>query len=317
MNNADLIYAKELLEKGDIIAIPTETVYGLAGNALNEDAIKKIFETKKRPFYNPLIVHIASKEKMDELAEEIPQIAYKLADKFWPGSLTMILKKKPHIPNIVTGGKDTVAIRIPNHPMTLSLLNQLDFPLAAPSANPFGTISPTQAIHVKNYFEDDIKLILDGGTCEKGMESTIIGFENEKVILYRHGAIPIEEIELLAGEMQYNISENNAPMAPGMLSKHYAPITFTIATTNLLDTIELYPNIKMGIVAFKNYTLNQKEIKLELITNNDNLEEAAKNFYAALHRLDNENLDLIIIERPPFQSIGKTINDRIDRAIKK
>lgn len=317
MNNADLIYAKELLEKGDIIAIPTETVYGLAGNALNEDAIKKIFETKKRPFYNPLIVHIASKEKMDELAEEIPQIAYKLADKFWPGSLTMILKKKPHIPNIVTGGKDTVAIRIPNHPMTLSLLNQLDFPLAAPSANPFGTISPTQAIHVKNYFEDDIKLILDGGTCEKGMESTIIGFENEKVILYRHGAIPIEEIELLAGEMQYNISENNAPMAPGMLSKHYAPTTFTIATTNLLDTIELYPNIKMGIVAFKNYTLNQKEIKLELITNNDNLEEAAKNFYAALHRLDNENLDLIIIERPPFQSIGKTINDRIDRAIKK
>lgn len=317
MNNADLIYAKELLEKGDIIAIPTETVYGLAGNALNEDAIKKIFETKKRPFYNPLIVHIASKEKMDELAEEIPQIAYKLADNFWPGSLTMILKKKPHIPNIVTGGKDTVAIRIPNHPMTLSLLNQLDFPLAAPSANPFGTISPTQAIHVKNYFEDDIKLILDGGTCEKGMESTIIGFENEKVILYRHGAIPIEEIELLAGEMQYNISENNAPMAPGMLSKHYAPTTFTIATTNLLDTIELYPNIKMGIVAFKNYTLNQKEIKLELITNNDNLEEAAKNFYAALHRLDNENLDLIIFERPPFQSIGKTINDRIDRAIKK
>jgi len=317
MNNADLIYAKELLEKGDIIAIPTETVYGLAGNALNEDAIKKIFETKKRPFYNPLIVHIASKEKMDELAEEIPQIAYKLADKFWPGSLTMILKKKPHIPNIVTGGKDTVAIRIPNHPMTLSLLNQLDFPLAAPSANPFGTISPTQSIHVKNYFEDDIKLILDGGTCEKGMESTIIGFENEKVILYRHGAISIEEIELLAGEMQYNISENNAPMAPGMLSKHYAPTTFTIATTNLLDTIELYPNIKMGIVAFKNYTLNQKEIKLELITNNDNLEEAAKNFYAALHRLDNENLDLIIIERPPFQSIGKTINDRIDRAIKK
>jgi L-threonylcarbamoyladenylate synthase len=317
MNNADLIYAKELLEKGDIIAIPTETVYGLAGNALNEDAIKKIFETKKRPFYNPLIVHISSKEKMDELAEEIPQIAYKLADKFWPGSLTMILKKKPHIPNIVTGGKDTVAIRIPNHPMTLSLLNQLDFPLAAPSANPFGTISPTQAIHVKNYFEDDIKLILDGGTCEKGMESTIIGFENEKVILYRHGAIPIEEIELLAGEMQYNISENNAPIAPGMLSKHYAPTTFTIATTNLLDTIELYPNIKMGIVAFKNYTLNQKEIKLELITNNDNLEEAAKNFYAALHRLDNENLDLIIIERPPFQSIGKTINDRIDRAIKK
>lgn len=317
MNNADLIYAKELLEKGDIIAIPTETVYGLAGNALNEDAIIKIFDTKKRPFYNPLIVHISSKEKIDELAEEIPQIAYKLADKFWPGSLTMILKKKPHIPNIVTGGKDTVAIRIPNHPMTLSLLNQLDFPLAAPSANPFGTISPTQSIHVKNYFEDDIKLILDGGTCEKGMESTIIGFENEKVILYRHGAIPIEEIELLAGEMQYNISENNAPMAPGMLSKHYAPTTFTIATTNLLDTIELYPNIKMGIVAFKNYTLNQKEIKLELITNNDNLEEAAKNFYAALHRLDNENLDLIIIERPPFQSIGKTINDRIDRAIKK
>jgi L-threonylcarbamoyladenylate synthase len=317
MNNADLVYAKELLEKGDIIAIPTETVYGLAGNALNEDAIKKIFETKKRPFYNPLIVHIASKEKMDDLAEEIPQIAYKLADKFWPGPLTMILKKKSHVPHIVTGGKDTVALRMPRHPMTISLLNLLDFPLAAPSANPFGTISPTQAIHVKNYFEHDIKLILDGGTCEKGMESTIIGFENEKAILYRHGAIPIEEIELLAGEMQYNISENNAPMAPGMLSKHYAPTTFTIATTNLLDTIELYPNIKMGIVAFKNYTLNQKEIKLELITNNDNLEEAAKNFYAALHRLDNENLDLIIIERPPFQSIGKTINDRIDRAIKK
>jgi L-threonylcarbamoyladenylate synthase len=317
MEDKNLILAKELLEKNEVIAIPTETVYGLAGNAYNEIAVKKIFEIKKRPFYNPLIVHIASVVRLDTVAESIPAIAYKLAEMFWPGPLTLILKKKSLIPHWVTGGKDSVAVRVPNHPLTLQLLNTLDFPLAAPSANPFGTISPTQADHVANYFKNKIPLILDGGTCKSGLESTIIGFENDQVILYRHGAISIEAIESITGKLISNTHQDATPIAPGMLSKHYAPNTNTIATSDLKKEMSLYSNRKIGVVAFKELDFEAKNCNVEVLSKNGLLEEAAKNFYAALHRLDKENLELIIIEQLPDYSLGKTINDRIQRAIKK
>jgi L-threonylcarbamoyladenylate synthase len=187
VTTTNIATAAQALIKDEIIAIPTETVYGLAGNAYSENALKKIFELKKRPFYNPLIVHIKSTQFLDMVATDIPDMARKLAEEFWPGSLTLVLKKQSHIPDIVTAGKETVAVRVPNHPVALALLEKLEFPLAAPSANPFGSISPTTAMHVSNYFKENLEIILDGGACQNGIESTIIGFENNQPILYRHG----------------------------------------------------------------------------------------------------------------------------------
>ena len=191
----DISKAVALLNQEKLVAIPTETVYGLAGNIFSEKAIDSIFKTKQRPLFNPLIVHIPSIDYLETIVARIPEKAKLLAEAFWPGPITLVLKKKEVIPDVITAGKDTVAVRIPNHPTTLELLKQLDFPLAAPSANPFNRISPTSAEHVESYFKNDIKMVLDGGTCTSGIESTIIGFENDEPIIYRLGALALEEIE--------------------------------------------------------------------------------------------------------------------------
>lgn len=310
--------AIQALINGDIIGIPTETVYGLAGNAYKDSAIKKIFALKKRPFYNPLIVHIKSAEFLNNVAADIPEIATKLAEKFWPGSLTLVLKKQPHIPDMVTAGKETVAIRVPNHPLTLELLEKLNFPLAAPSANPFGSISPTCAAHVSHYFNDELGVILDGGACENGVESTIIGFEDNQPILYRHGSIAVEDIEKVVGKVKIIVNNDSKPDAPGMLSRHYAPKTDTFLTDNVNELIHTFSDKKIGLLLFKDeiteggYIFHQ-----EILSKTGNINEAAKNLYAAMHRLDKSNLDVIIAERLPNRGLGKTINDRLERAIKK
>lgn len=308
--------AKQQLINNNIVAIPTETVYGLAGNAFNEEALKKIFILKKRPFYNPLIVHIKSVDYLKNIADEIPETAIKLANKFWPGPLTLVLKKKSIVPELVTAGKATVAVRVPNHPLTLDLLNRLDFPLAAPSANPFSKISPTCAEHVFNYFEDKLEVILDGGKCKNGIESTIIGFENNEAILYRHGSIAVEEIEKLIGKVKIAKSENKNPTAPGMLTRHYAPITATHLTDNVTELIKEFEGKKIGLLLFKNPIESDSNFVQEILSPKGNLKVAAKKLYAALHRLDNRNLDLIIAEKFPDEALGKTINDRLQRAIK-
>ena len=197
----DIQKAITLLTNEELVAIPTETVYGLAGNIFSEKAIKSIFSTKKRPFFNPLIVHIPSVDSLDDIVIHVPEKAKLLAEAFWPGSMTLVLKKNDKIPDIITAGKDTVAVRVPNHPLTLELLRQLPFPLAAPSANPFGSISPTKPEHVERYFKDDIQQVLDGGSCTNGIESTIIGFENDEPIIYRLGALALEDIEAVVGEI--------------------------------------------------------------------------------------------------------------------
>jgi L-threonylcarbamoyladenylate synthase len=312
-----IVKAKKVLMNNGIIAIPTETVYGLAGNAYNEDALKKIFILKKRPFYNPLIVHIKSASSIIDVAEEIPESAKKLAAHFWPGPLTLVLKKRSHIPDIVTAGKETVAVRVPNHPLTLKLLNELDFPLAAPSANPFGSISPTSAQHVSNYFDAELDVILDGGNCEKGIESTIIGFENNEPILYRYGSIAIEEIEKVIGKIATLTKMEAKPNAPGMLLKHYAPKTETFLTNNVNELLKSFNSKKIGIVTFKDKIENKNIYHQEILSTAGDMSEAAKNLYAALHKLDLLNLDAIIAERLPNHSLGRTVNDRLERAIKK
>ncbi|MFC5282000.1 L-threonylcarbamoyladenylate synthase [Pedobacter alpinus] len=309
----NLGFATQILKQNGVVAIPTETVYGLAANAFSEDAVKKIFEIKQRPFFNPLIVHISSKQYLEKVALNIPEKAYQLIDVFWPGALTLILDKQAHVPDIVTANKTTVAVRMPNHPLTLALLNQLDFPLAAPSANPFKRISSTTASHVYDYFKDDLKYILDGGECEQGLESTIIGFNGNDVVLYRHGAISVEQIETVVGKLKVITQQENAPVAPGMLLKHYSPKTKLILTNNLEKEIALAGNINFAVLAFHPQETDGLHQYLYLAQEN-NLEKAAANLYTTLHHLDTLNFDLIIAQKLPETGLGKTINDRLTRA---
>ena len=317
MITTDLELVINSLKRGEIVSIPTETVYGLAGNALKEESVDLIFNLKKRPAFNPLIVHIPDVNFLDRVAENIPDPAKLLANHFWPGPLTLILKKKASIPNRVTAGKDTVAVRVPNHPLTLELLKKLPFPLAAPSANPFGSISPTLAIHVYKYFGDKVPFILDGGSCKSGLESTIIGFENETPVLYRHGALALEKIKEVIGPVKELIKNDQNPQAPGMLSKHYAPQTETIRSENMLETIANFPNKKIGVLSFQKIDLSEEITHQEILSEKGHLEEAARNLYAALHRLDQLQLELIVVPYFPNHGLGKTINDRLQRAIQK
>lgn len=307
--------AAQLLMEGKVVAIPTETVYGLAGNAFDENAVKQIFEIKQRPLFNPLIVHIKSVDYLEQIAKDIPVKALELAKHFWPGALTLVLPKKDIIPSIVTANKETVAVRVPSHPVTLQLLNRLEFPLAAPSANPFGYISPTKASHVEKQLGNKIPFILDGGSCEKGIESTIIGFENDEPVLYRVGAISKEEIEKCIGKI---IIKNNAaskPEAPGMLSKHYAPKTKLLVSNGIIASINEHKDNNVGFLLFSENTELQKRKFISLSDNND-LEEAAQNLYAAMHELDAMGFDFIIAELFPNSGLGVSINDRLHRAQK-
>jgi L-threonylcarbamoyladenylate synthase len=314
MISKDIFQAAHLLENNEVVAIPTETVYGLAGNIFSESAIKKIYEIKGRPPNNPLIVHIGSKDEVSNLATELPSKAKVLMDKFWPGPLTLVLPKKETISNLISSGKDTVAIRMPNHPDTLKLLQLLPFPLAAPSANPFGSISPTSAVHVANYFENLIPMILDGGDCKKGIESTIIGFKGEIPILYRLGSISVEAIENEIGSIEIHTIEEKSPNAPGMMLKHYSPKTPTILVKNIIEAVDYYKDKKIGLLVFNSIINNPCLVHQEVLSSSSNLEEAASNLYAAMHRLDKLGLDIIITEQFPDNNLGRAINDRLKRA---
>lgn len=309
--------AVALLDQDQIIGIPTETVYGLAGNIYSQKAIESIFTMKQRPFFNPLIVHIKSAAALSEIARDIPEKAALLAKAFWPGPLTLVLKKQIAIPDLVTGGKDTVAVRVPNHPVILALLNQLAYPLAAPSANPFGSISPTTATHVADYFEEVLPMVLDGGACQRGIESTIIGFENGEPILYRMGSLAVEDIEAVVGSVKMITYDDIAPVAPGMLSKHYAPLTTTFLAADVKKKLISIPNQKIGVLVFQKRIEDSNIAQQEVLSPTGNLAEAASQLYAALHRLDHCNLDCIIAERFPDFGLGKTINDRLKRATQK
>jgi L-threonylcarbamoyladenylate synthase len=312
----DLSKAVALLSAEDIVAIPTETVYGLAGNIYSEKAIKAIFETKKRPFFNPLIVHIPSIDALEDIVAYVPEKAKLLAEAFWPGPITLVLKKKATIPDLITGGKDTVAVRIPNHPLTLELLRQLPFPLAAPSANPFSSISPTTAVHVEHYFKDQIKMVLDGGACTSGIESTIIGFENGDPVIYRLGSTSLEAIETVVGQVEIKNKKDIAPEAPGMLERHYAPKTTTILVDDVAAHLDFYPNKAIGILVF-NSEINHNDLKAQIVLSKaGDMAEAASKLYDALHKLDKQNLDVIIAEKFPDYGLGKSINDRLTRATK-
>ncbi len=306
--------ASAKLKNNEVIAIPTETVYGLAGNALEETAVKRIYEIKDRPLSNPLIIHIPSLDSLETYVSNVPKNALKLAKAFWPGPLTLLLPKKEIIPSIVTSGKPDVAIRVPNHPDTLALLAKLSFPLAAPSANPFGYISPTKASDVKRILEGKIELVLDGGDCATGIESTIVGFDGDQVIIYRVGSITIEQIVEHVGAVTIYKVHSETPVAPGMLLSHYAPHTQLILTDDIANYLKENTNEGTGILAFKNHVTSVEEKYQEVLSLSGDLDEAAFNLYSALHRLDGLNLKRIVAERVPNIGIGLAINDKLERA---
>ncbi|PQV45953.1 translation factor SUA5 [Jejuia pallidilutea] len=310
----DIKKAVALLQNEELVAIPTETVYGLAGNIYSEKAIKAIFNTKQRPFFNPLIVHIQSPEYLATIVSHIPKKAQQLANAFWPGPLTLVLPKKDTIPDVITAGKNTVAVRVPNHPITLELLKQLPFPLAAPSANPFNRISPTTAQHVENYFRDTIQMVLEGGACKNGIESTIIGFENNDPIIYRLGSISVEDIKAVIGEIAIKNKKEINPDAPGMLEKHYAPSTLTVLSSNIVKDLEKYRNKRIGVLSFKN-RIDNIAIKHQIVlSETGDMTEATSKLYDALHQLDSLHLDIIIAEIFPDYGLGTSVNDRLQRA---
>jgi L-threonylcarbamoyladenylate synthase len=254
---------------------------------------------------------------LENLTIEFPEKAKKLANQFWPGPLTLILKKHPNVPDLITAGNDTVAVRIPNHALTLALLSKLDYPLAAPSANPFGSISPTNALHVADYFVGQLPMVLEGGQCQNGIESTIVGFENGEPVLYRLGAISQEDIEQVVGKLPLKNKKENAPEAPGMLSRHYAPSTTTYIFSDLDESLAQHTGKKIGVLAFQQAYHNPAIAHLELLSISGSLIESAAKLYAALHTLDKLQLDVLLVEKFPDSELGKSINDRLERATKK
>ena len=295
------------------MAIPTETVYGLAGNAFSSDAVIKIFEVKNRPTFDPLIVHVSSLQRVAEITTHIPPKAVRLAEAFWPGPLTLLLEKRPVIPDIVTSGLPAVAVRIPDHPLTLELLDSLSFPLAAPSANPFGYVSPTTARHVDDQLGMKIAYILDGGDCHIGIESTIIGFKEEQPEIYRLGGISVEELEFVIGKVSVRRYSSSRPEAPGSLESHYAPGKKLILADILSEEVST-GNKPPGWIRFNKPDPGVPLENQVILSPEGDLKEAAKNLFSALRKMDEFDVPYIIAELVPEEGLGRAINDRLRRA---
>jgi L-threonylcarbamoyladenylate synthase len=305
--------AKQILQEDRLIAIPTETVYGLAGNAFSVDAVVKIFEVKNRPSFDPLIVHVANLQQVHKIVTHIPEKACKLAKSFWPGPLTLLLEKKPIIPDLVTSGLDTVAVRIPNHHLSLELLNALSFPLAAPSANPFGYVSPTTVKHVNDQLGWMIPYILDGGDCHVGIESTIIGFVDDQPEIFRLGGISVEEIEGVIGAVTIRKHSSSRPSAPGSLESHYSPRKklFLHPAGTSYEASDVH---KAGFIRFNSLYEGIPGKQQVILSPSGNLQEAAKNLFSALRMLDEMDVPFVYAELVPEKGLGRAINDRLRRA---
>lgn len=313
-SDENLKRAAEILRYGGLVAFPTETVYGLGGDAFNSRAVARIFEVKERPYFDPIIVHIADIKDLNKLCIDMDERAKILAERFWPGPLTMVLKKSPDVPDIVTAGLDTVAVRMPSHPVAFKLIKFSRTPIAAPSANLFGRLSPTTVDHVIEQLGDRIDVVIDGGKCPIGVESTVIDITGEDAIVLRPGGTPIEEIEEEIGKVKI-LSRSDKPRSPGQLSKHYSPRT---KLKIIRGRIDIPGNVKAGLLAFRPIENIEGFEKIEVLSSSDDineaLREAAQNLFSALHKLDNAGLDIIYAEPVPEIGLGKAIMDRLRKA---
>lgn len=309
-NNENVLAASEIIKAGGLVAFPTETVYGLGADGLNPIAVAKIFEAKKRPTFNPLILHIADKSWLKKLTSIENEKIEHLISKFWPGPLTLVLPKTELVPDIVTSGNPTVAVRMPNHSVALQLIEMSGRPIAAPSANKFGHLSPTEAAHVAKYLGDKVDMILDGGKCSVGVESTIVQYYNDEFYLLRHGGLSKEEIEREIGDIKIGIADENKPNSPGQLPFHYSPNTpLKFFAEKFLDE-----NKKIGVLFFKENKHEFPFADARVLSPNGNLREAAANLFSFLHDLEKENLDLILVEPIEEKGLGRAIMDRLRKA---
>lgn len=315
----DITEAAECLRGGRLVAFPTETVYGLGADALNVSAVARIFESKGRPTFDPLIVHVADRSWMEDLVTDFPPLAQKLADQFWPGPLTLVLPKSDSVPDLVTAGLPAVGIRIPANPTARELIEAAGCPVAAPSANPFSGISPTTAQHVMDGLGGRIDAILDGGPCAVGLESTVVSFAAESPIVLRPGGLPIEQIESVTGPIGRAKSDpsadDSAQAAPGMLSRHYAPAVPMIVTDSQTEPTGSLPANAALLTWGRQAGADPK--LYSVIRNLDpdgDLTRCAAQFFAALRALDAANPDVIIAHRFPNQGLGIALNDRLQRA---
>lgn len=309
---SDIAIAKEILRRGGLVAVPTETVYGLAANAMNPSAVKAIFAAKERPSDHPLIVHIAGPDKLVDWAIDIPPLAYQLAARFWPGPLTLLLRKRPQVPTEVTAGLDTIGLRVPANPVLLALLTELEFGVAAPSANPYKRLSPTSAAQVFTQMSGRIDAVLDGGDCEVGLESTILDLTGPKLRILRAGPITASEIAQCTGlpvsqPMQHDI------VVPGNVAEHYQPHTPLHLGTReqIMEAIEA----KGRRIACLFYAAapNTSETA-KIITMPKEKALFAQCLYKTLYSLDDLGLDAIWLEYPPSSEQWCDVNDRLSRA---
>ena len=309
----DVQQAAEVIRRGGLVAFPTETVYGLGADALNPDAVARIFEAKGRPKFDPLIVHIAERDSLERLLRDFPDNAETLADRFWPGPLTIVLPKRAIVPDLVTAGLDTVGIRIPDHPLASELLHASGVPIAAPSANRFGSVSPTTADHVREQLGERIDLILDGGNCRVGVESTVILMTLDPPVVLRPGGVTVEDIEREIGPVDSDLPAAHAgpQIAPGQLTQHYAPRTKVVLVD---EAAECDAPESAGLLAFRSAPHRHQFSRVEVLSPSGDLREAAFALFAALRRLDAAGLDRIVAERVPEQGLGRAINDRLRRA---
>ncbi len=310
---SDIQKAAALLRAGELVAIPTETVYGLAANAMDQSALVKIFSVKNRPAFDPLIVHVSETAAFTHYAEDIPSIALSLASEVCPGPVTFIFRKKPVVPDLVTSGHATVGLRVPDHALTLELLKSLPFPLAAPSANPFGFVSPTCAMDVQEQLGEAIPYILDGGPCRIGLESTIIDFSGSDPQILRLGGLSLEFIEDRLQRPVRVRTSSSSPRAPGMLSSHYNPGK-KVLVGNITELVEKLAGQKVGVLAFRQAIPGLPTDNQRILSLSGDLQEAARNFFRMLREFRTLPVDLVLAEKLPEVGLGRAINDRLRRA---
>lgn len=321
---AKIKMAAEEIKKGNLVAFPTETVYGLGADAFNEKAITKIFQAKERPFNDPLIAHIADIKELYRLSRQVPPVALKLAKAFWPGPLTLVLKKSELVSDIITAGLDTVAVRMPANNIALSLIREAQTPIVAPSANIFGRISPTSAQHVEDDLDGKIKMIIDGGKTKIGVESTVLDITVKPIQVLRTGGISVEQLKEIIGQVKMSEELERGFRSPGMLNSHYSPRARLILVeekekTQVEKVLKLASEykaqgFKVGIMAKEENQENYKGFKVKVIGKGSELNICAANLFSILRSFDKEGFEIIITEGLEDQGLGLAIMERLRKA---
>jgi L-threonylcarbamoyladenylate synthase len=313
-SDADLDLAAAALRRGELVGMPTETVYGLAGNALDPATVAAIFAAKGRPGFDPLIVHALDRQSAFELSDAPPEAAVRLAEAFWPGPLTLVVPRTALVPDLAAAGLPTVALRVPAHPVARELLRRSGLRLAAPSANPFGGVSPTTAEHVLAGLGGVIGWVVDAGACERGLESTVVSFETGEPTILRHGALPMEAIEARVGRVSEGARVLERPLAPGQLARHYAPRVALRLSESAAALPGPAPDAGLLVCVGPAPAGASRWGHVECLSPEGQIEVAASRLFAALHHLDTLGLSRVDVLLPPDAGLGRAMRDRLRRA---